>query len=88
MYAIAAADGAVAEPVPVDLSVTFAFFGGGAYGERSIDVDDVWLSGARERVKDLSERFERDEFEPTPTEACRRCDFVSFCKAGRAFLNR
>lgn len=88
VYAIAAADGAVAEPVPDDLSVTFAFFGGGAYGERSIDVDDVWLSGARERVKDLSERFERDEFEPTPTEACRRCDFVSFCKAGRAFLNR
>lgn len=88
VYAIAAADGAVAEPVPVDLSVTFAFFGGGAYGERSIDVDDVWLSAARERVEDLSEQFERDEFEPTPSEACRRCDFVSFCKTGRAFLNR
>ncbi|MEA3510566.1 MAG: ATP-dependent DNA helicase, partial [Actinomycetota bacterium] len=88
VYAIAAADGAVAQPAPVDLSVTFAFFGGGAYAERSIDVDDVWLGAARERVDDLSSSFERDEFEPTPSEACRRCDFVSFCEAGRTFLNR
>ena len=86
VYAIAAADGAIAEPAPGTLSVTFAFFGGGAYAERSIDVDDAWLAAARERIEDLSGRFERDEFEPTPSGACHRCDFASFCEAGRAFL--
>ncbi len=86
VYAIAATDGAVAEPVPGELSVTFAFFGGGAFAERSIDVDDDWLAAARERVNGLTGRIERDDFEPTPTDACRRCDFASFCEAGRAFL--
>ena len=88
VYAIAAADGAIAEPVPSELSVTFAFFGGGKYAERSVTVDDEWLSEARERVGDLSRRFESDEFDPTPSGACSRCDFISFCEAGQAFLNR
>jgi DNA helicase-2/ATP-dependent DNA helicase PcrA len=88
VYAIAAADGAVAEPVPDEMSVTFAFFGGGEYAQRSIDVDDVWLRAARERVEELSGRFEQDEFEATPSDACHRCDFASFCEAGRAFLKR
>ncbi len=87
-YAIAAVDGAVADPVPDDLSVTFAFFGGGAYAERSVDVDDEWLAAARQRVESLSLRFEHDEYEPTPSESCRRCDFASFCEAGREFLSR
>jgi DNA helicase-2/ATP-dependent DNA helicase PcrA len=87
VYAIAAADGAVAEPVPDEMSVTFAFFGGGEYAQRSVVVDDDWLRAARERVEDLSGRFERDEFDPTPSDACHRCDFASFCEAGRAFLN-
>jgi DNA helicase-2/ATP-dependent DNA helicase PcrA len=86
-YAIAAADGAVAEPTPRHLSVTFAFFGGGEYAERSIDVDEAWLHAARRRIESLSLRFEHDEFEPTPSDACRRCDFISFCDAGRSFLN-
>ncbi len=85
-YAIAAADGAVAEPVPGSLSVTFAFFGGGGYAERSIDVDDEWLATARDHVETLSSRIERDEFDPTPSDACHRCDFASFCEAGQAFL--
>ncbi len=87
-YAIAAADGTVAEPVPGALSVTFAFFGGGGYAERSVDVDDEWLATARQRIEGLSRQFERDEFAPTPSDACRRCDFSSFCEAGREFLRR
>ncbi len=86
-YAIAAVDGAVAEPIPDQLSVTFAFFGGGEYAERSVDVNDAWLDAARDRIESLSLRFERDEFEPTPSAACRRCDFISFCETGRSFLD-
>ena len=85
-YAVAAADGAVAEPPPEQLSVTFAFFGGGEYAERSVDVSDAWLAAARERIDGLTHRFERDQYEPTPSKACRRCDFRTFCEAGRAFL--
>ena len=85
-YAIAAADGAVAEPPPDRLAVTFAFFGGGEFAERSVDVDAAWLTDARERIDSLAGRFERSDFEPTPSTACRRCDFRTFCDAGRAFL--
>lgn len=87
-YAIAAADGAVATPTPDNISVAFAFFGGGEFVERSVAVDDAWLSDARTRIGDLARRFERGEFDPTPSDACRRCDFASFCDAGSAFLAR
>jgi len=85
-YAIAAADGAVATPVPDRLSVTFAFFGGGEFSERTVSVDDAWLATARSRIDTLTNRFDRSDFEPTPSEACRRCDFKTFCDAGREFL--
>jgi len=85
-YAIAAADGAVATPVPDRLTVTFAFFGGGEFAERAAVVDDAWLAAARTCIDALTDRFDRGEFEPTPSEACSRCDFKTFCEAGRAFL--
>jgi hypothetical protein len=87
-YAVAAADGAVASPTPDNISVAFAFFGGGEFVERSVAVDAAWLNDARTRIGDLTSRFERSEFDPTPSDACRRCDFASFCDAGRAFLAR
>lgn len=85
-YAIAAADGAVASPPPEQLSVTFAFFGRGEYAERSVEVDEPWLAAARERIDSLTQRFALDDFEPTPSDACKRCDFRTFCDAGRSFL--
>jgi len=87
-YAIAAADGAVAAPPPERLTVTFAFFGGGVLIERSVRVDEAWLGEARDRVASLTALFAGDRYEPTPSEACRRCDFASFCEAGKAFLSR
>jgi len=87
-YAVAAADGAVATPVPDRLTVTFAFFGGGEFAERSVTVDEAWLSSARDRIGELAGRFDREAYEPTPSEACRRCDFATFCEAGKAFLDR
>jgi DNA helicase-2/ATP-dependent DNA helicase PcrA len=85
-YAIAAADGAVATPPPDRLAVTFAFFGGGEFAQRKVAVDDTWLAKARIRIDELTDRFDRGDFTPTPSDACRRCDFRTFCEAGRAFL--
>ncbi|MEN8151588.1 MAG: ATP-dependent DNA helicase [Planctomycetota bacterium] len=87
-YAIAAADGALGSPIPERISVTFAFFGGGTYGERTIEADDAWLAAARSRVEDLAARFSHEAFEPTPSKACRTCDFLHLCEAGKAFLAR
>ena len=85
-YAIAAADGAVATPAPQRLAVTFAFFGGGEFAERTVTVDNAWLAAARTRIDELTQRFDRGHFAPTPSDACRRCDFRTFCEAGRDFL--
>jgi ATP-dependent exoDNAse (exonuclease V) beta subunit len=85
-YAVAAADGAVAIPPPDRLSVTFAFFGGGEFAERTVAVDDAWLAAARIRIDELITRYERADFAPTPSAACERCDFKTFCDAGRAYL--
>jgi len=87
-YAIAAIDGAVATPAPDRLTVTFAFFGGGSLTERSVDVNDEWLADARDRIDELTGLVARDEYEPTPADACERCDFASFCPAGKAYLGR
>jgi DNA helicase-2/ATP-dependent DNA helicase PcrA len=87
-YAIAAVDGAVATPPPDRLTVTFAFFGGGTLVERSVRVDGEWLREARDNVGALAARFVDDRYEPTPSGACERCDFASFCEAGKAFLSR
>jgi RecB family exonuclease len=85
-YAIAAADGAVATPAPDRLAVTFAFFGGGEFAERTVAVDNAWLATARTRIDELTDRFDQGHFAPTPSDACRRCDFRTFCEAGRDFL--
>jgi DNA helicase-2/ATP-dependent DNA helicase PcrA len=85
-YAIAAVDGAVATPAPERLAVTFAFFGGGVFADRTVEVDASWLAEARTRIDELTDRFNRGDYEPTPSDACGRCDFKTFCEAGRAFL--
>jgi hypothetical protein len=66
--------------------VTFAFFGGDEYAERSFGVDETWLAGARERVEGLVDVVVSGAFEPTPSEECHRCDFLAFCDAGKDFV--
>ena len=85
-YALAAIEGAIAPEIPERLTVTFAFFGGDQYAERSFEVDEVWLAKARERVEALIDVVVSGAFEPTPSEVCRRCDFLAFCAAGRTFV--
>ena len=85
-YALAAADGAIARDIPERLTVTFAFFGGDEYAERSFRADDAWMQSARRRVENLVKKIEDKEFAATPSEQCHRCDLLAFCEAGQAFV--
>jgi ATP-dependent DNA helicase UvrD/PcrA len=85
-YAVAAVDGAVAVERPEQLTVTFAYFGGAEYEERSIDADAAWLDAARDRIDSLAAIVARGDFPPTPSEACVGCDFLPFCTAGQDFV--
>lgn len=72
---------------PPRMRATFAYFGGGLE-EVTYEIDEEWLSTARATVRRLTAGIEHDEFEPSPSPACRWCDFVSFCEAGQSFLER
>jgi RecB family exonuclease len=85
-YAIAAVDGAIAQDVPERLTVTFAFFGGDEYAERSYQVDEAWLAGARNRLEGLVAHIVDADFPTTPSGDCHHCDFLTFCEAGTAFV--
>ena len=85
-YAIAAVDGAIAPEIPEHLTVTFAYFGGDEYAERSYEVDDAWLAAARDRLEGLVDTIVGEDFEPTPSKDCHRCDFLPFCGAGQAYV--
>lgn len=87
-YALAAVEGAISSEIPKRIRVTFAFFGGDGYAERSYEVNEAWLAAARERVEDLVDTIVAEDFRPTPSEECHRCDFLAFCEAGQGFLAR
>ncbi len=84
-YAVAAAEGAVAPDPPSHIRVAFAYLGGDEVVEVGEDVDEAWLADARSRLEDLTDASRGDRFEPRPSQACRRCDFLAFCQQGRAF---
>jgi DNA helicase-2/ATP-dependent DNA helicase PcrA len=85
-YALAAAEGAIATDTPERLTVSFAFFGGDEYAERSFVVDKAWLAAARDRIDGLVELIVTEDYEPAPSEECHRCDFLAFCAAGQEYL--
>jgi hypothetical protein len=64
--------------------VTFAYLGDGLV-EHSETVDERWLSDARSRLEALATDIRSERFDPQPSAGCRRCDFITFCPAGRAF---
>lgn len=86
VYALAAADGALAESAPDRLSVTFAYFGTDPAVEITEEADEEWLSSARTRVSSLLAKAEEGPFEATPNSGCRFCDFLHHCEAGKASL--
>jgi DNA helicase-2/ATP-dependent DNA helicase PcrA len=84
-YALAVQRGALGMTPPAGLRVTFAYLGGGLE-ERTGQVDGEWMARAESHLGDLAAGIEQERFEPSPSEACRRCDFLRFCPAGRAFV--
>jgi CRISPR/Cas system-associated exonuclease Cas4 (RecB family) len=82
-YAVAAAAGAVHPDPPQRMSVTFAYLGGGELTEIPVAVTDTWLASAERHLVGLLETAAGAEFDPTPSPACTRCDFLAYCDAGR-----
>ena len=85
-YAIAAADGALSTHPPDAITVTFAYLGSGTLEEVAVAVDDDWLAAARDHLESLLDAASGPEYPQSPSEACRQCDFLKFCDAGRAYV--
>jgi DNA helicase-2/ATP-dependent DNA helicase PcrA len=85
-YAIAAAEGAISIDRPDTMAVSFAYFGGGELEEVSETVDDAWLEGARTEVERLVTVGAEGPWDPTPSTACRHCDFRVHCKVGSEWV--
>ncbi len=84
-YAVAAAAGAVAGGAPDSMRVTFVYLGSDPVEAVVHDVTDEWLDVASVRIADLAHAAKGDEFPPTPSTGCGRCDFRSFCEVGSAW---
>ncbi|MCP3995070.1 MAG: ATP-dependent helicase [bacterium] len=86
-YAVAAADGALSIDPPESITVTFAYLGAGSLEEVKVIADDGWITKARQHLDELIGKAAGPEFPQSPGDACRHCDFLRFCDAGRAHLD-
>ncbi|MCY3539361.1 MAG: ATP-dependent DNA helicase [bacterium] len=84
-YALAAHRGGLGAPAPDNLRASFVYLGGGldVVGQ---SVDEAWLEQADQSIRDLVDGIRSESFEPIPSDACRSCDFLSFCEAGQSYL--
>jgi DNA helicase-2/ATP-dependent DNA helicase PcrA len=83
-YALAVTAPGFTAELPDDLQVTFAYFGEGL-DEVTETVDAAWLAEAESRVTSILEQIDAQVWDPTPSAACRICDFQRFCDAGQAW---
>jgi DNA helicase-2/ATP-dependent DNA helicase PcrA len=67
---------------PEDLTLTYFYLASGEEVTRPADPPDR----TRRRVLDGLARIRAREFDPTPGDQCKWCDFLSFCPAGRAHV--
>lgn len=86
-YALAAEDGGLGIEPPDEFPVTFAYFGGGTVAEETELADAAWRSEARSDLRGLVAGIAGGRFEPAPSDACRRCDFLAFCDAGKRHVD-
>ena len=84
-YAVAA-DRGLLGPAPSDMTVTFAYLGGGLTEERH-EVDEAWIHDAEVSIRDALTAISSGAFDPTPSAACRSCDFAHVCAEGAAWLS-
>ena len=85
-YAVAADHESLGSPQPESLRVSFVYLGDGLEVVDQ-EVDQTWLAEARERILRLVDDIRAGRFEPTPSTACRTCDFRNFCEEGKQFLS-
>jgi DNA helicase-2/ATP-dependent DNA helicase PcrA len=81
-YAVAARDVDFGLPKPTKLAVTFAYLGGGLE-EVSYDADEAWVDNAAAHLNGLLEAIASKDFDETPGDWCKTCDFLSFCAPGQ-----
>ncbi len=84
-YAMAAMDGLLGPP-PDDLTVTFAYLGGGLVEEQH-RADSQWMITARLEIDSALDSIAAEEFGPEPGPACRSCDFLPVCDRGQAWVS-
>ena len=84
-YALAARQSGLGAAPPESLKVSFVYLGDGL-DVVSQEADGAWLERAEQRVTDLVEGIRSEQFQTTPSDACRSCDFLTFCEAGQAHL--
>ena len=84
-YAVAACEAGLGAPAPEPLAVSFVYLGGGLEVAAQ-EVDGAWLEQARRRIGGLMEGIRSEQFDPSPSQACRSCDFRRFCDEGERFL--
>ena len=76
-------------PAPSGLSVTIAYLGGGQLQQSpsAESVDQDWLASARQRLEEMARSICNEQWDPTPSPECRRCDFFNVCPEGRDFIS-
>jgi DNA helicase-2/ATP-dependent DNA helicase PcrA len=65
-----------------DLTLTYFYLSTGDEASRPAD----GVEATRERVRAALAGIADRRFEPEPSEQCRWCDFLSFCSAGRGYV--
>ena len=89
VYALALSEIPELGPPPSNLSVTIAYLGGGRLAESPAaePVDAVWLASARTRLEGIVRSIAEEQWAPTPSTECRKCDFFHLCPEGKTFIN-
>ena len=69
-YALAARESGLGRPAPETLRVSFVYLGGGL-DVVAEEVDGAWMEQARKQVLELVKGIQEEQFQPTPSGACR-----------------
>ncbi len=85
-YAVAATDADFGIEKPDDIDVSFVYLGGGL-NVVTAQADQPWREDARRQLEELTTSIDNGEFDPSPGQSCRSCDFVRFCEPGRLWLD-
>ena len=67
---------------PEDLTLTYFYLAEG----KEVSTTGADPAETRDRVREALAGIVGGRYDPTPSERCRWCDFLSFCDAGRAFV--